>query len=127
MAWEVERPPKKEKTPTPADVPAKKTAFVSLECAYCHNRFSFELPYTQKNNKEIYAKYCPEHRESKNRPKGKSKRKCPNPGKKAIGNQYDAQAFALKVSRSYGKPVRAYHCICGSWHITVHRAKNMGQ
>lgn len=45
---------------------------------------------------------------------GKAKRPpCPNPGKKRWTYQGEAVHAAIGASRSYGKPMRHYHCICG--------------
>lgn len=43
---------------------------------------------------------------------------CPTPRKKRFQREQDAIRGALGASRTYGKGMRVYGCVCGGWHIT---------
>jgi hypothetical protein len=44
--------------------------------------------------------------------------KCPTPQKHAFPEDVYAFRAALSASRSYGKAMRVYECVCGNWHMT---------
>lgn len=47
---------------------------------------------------------------------------CPTPWKLVFPEPGDAFGKALRDSRRFGRPYRAYECECGDWHLTMKRA-----
>lgn len=45
---------------------------------------------------------------------------CPTPAKKTYKSKLDALGYGQYLAGKFGIPVRAYHCPCGSWHLTTH-------
>jgi len=107
-----------DKKPVPSNMVPKV-----LKCEFCGRSFVKVYPKKQVDNITQFAKYCPDHKDSKNR---KKKNSCPTPTKKKFSSRFEAQKKALSASRKYLHPVRVYPCPCGSWHMTVHRASNYG-
>ena len=45
-------------------------------------------------------------------------RTCNTPNKRKLKNQTEAYKNAISLSRKSGRPIRAYRCHCGWWHLT---------